>query len=115
MARCYSPSRESYPRYGGLGVLVCEEWHHFSGFFASIGVRPSGKTLDRKENSKGYNPENCRWATPKEQALNRGRSIRVVLAGEVVSLPDAATKLGVSYWRLYREIKSGNSKLELSK
>ena len=73
MERCYSQRSASYPRYGSLGVTVCDRWHSFAGFHQDMGERPIGKTLDRIDNSKGYEPTNCRWATPREQRANQNR------------------------------------------
>lgn len=94
MNRCvWSP--QEHPQYAG--VTVCEEWHQFEVFLSDMGERPVGKTLDRKDNDKGYDPDNCRWATSKEQAFNRSTTIVVRLDGEDICLKDAAKKAGISY------------------
>lgn len=66
--RCTNPKRDDYHLYGGRGITVCPRWREFWNFAKDMGVRPEGCTLDRREPNGNYEPENCRWATPKEQS-----------------------------------------------
>lgn len=80
--RCrYPHHNRNFKNYGGRGIKVCERWQKFENFLADMGERPPGRTLDRINVDGNYEPGNCRWATPTDQAANsrrwRGRSSTV--------------------------------------
>lgn len=71
LQRCRNENAPGYENYGGRGITVCVRWQRFENFLADMGEKPYGLSLDRVDNSRGYGPSNCRWATRKEQANNR--------------------------------------------
>jgi hypothetical protein len=99
-ARCLDQKNEAFHNYGGRGIQVCERWLDFSNFLADMGEAPAGLSIERKENDKHYEKDNCKWATPTEQANNR-RSNRVfAVNGESLNIGQLAKKYNVPYWRL---------------
>jgi len=93
--RCNNPKDKDYKSYGGRGITVCEEWQEFSNFFKDMGECPEGCSIDRIDNNKGYNKENCRWATRKQQARNRRSNRTLTFDGKTRCLSFFAEEYGI--------------------
>jgi hypothetical protein len=93
--RCSVPHNPAYPRYGGRGIGVCDRWQSFENFLADMGDRPEGMSLDRIDTNGNYEPGNCRWATPKQQARNTRRSRLVTAFGQTKPLSQWAEEFGM--------------------
>lgn len=107
--RCTNSKASKFSNYGGRGIKICDRWlESFENFLADMGERPAGKTLDRCENNGNYEPGNCKWSTPKEQARNRRSNRHVVVDGETMTMTAAAEVLGVNMTTLkYQLDKEG--------
>ncbi len=95
--RCLNKSDAAYPRYGGRGITICEEWiESFEPFMVWAMANGYDKklTIDRKDNDKGYTPENCRWATYAQQNRNYSKNPRVTFEGRVVTILELAERFG---------------------
>ena len=85
--RCLNVNHVAWRRYGGKGISMCERWRHsFVDFLSDMGARPPGTSLDRIDNTIGYEPGNCRWATRVQQAGNTSMSRLVVVNGQKLCL-----------------------------
>lgn len=95
---------EDRPRYFDRGIICCERWESFDNFYADMGPRPPGHSIDRKDNDKGYSPDNCRWATSSQQARNRITSRIVSAFGLSLTLAEWAERTGIDYCVLWARI-----------
>lgn len=109
-ARCFNKNNKEYHNYGGRGVSVCEEWRGRKGFLSfykwaiSNGYKEE-LSIDRVDNNKNYSPDNCRWVTPKEQAINRRTNVFISYNGETKTLKEWSDSLGIPYKTLHMRIK----------
>lgn len=105
--RCENPNATGYERYGGRGIQVCERWRTFENFYAGMGERPEGMTLDRIDVDGNYEPSNCRWATDREQTRNASHNHRLTYGGETLTVAEWAEKTGLPYGVIYDRLRDG--------
>lgn len=103
--RCSNPNRHDWHRYGGAGVTVAPQWAAFEQFVADMGDAPIGRTLDRIDSAKGYEPGNCRWATPKEQSLNSAKAHVFVVEGVADSISGWARRWNTTRWHAAKRLR----------
>jgi hypothetical protein len=106
--RCHNEKSKDYVRYGAKGIHMHPAWREsFEDFMAHIGPRPDGTSLDRIDNSRGYEPGNVRWATQRQQAANRRNSTYIEVNGRSVLLADYARELGITTCAAHMRLKRG--------
>jgi hypothetical protein len=107
LTRCNNKNALYYSRYGGRGIRVCERWETFANFYEDmVAGYDHSLTLDRIDNTGNYSPENCRWATPREQAINRENTFLVRFNGKSQTITDWAREIGIKRSTLAQRIYS---------
>lgn len=106
--RCLNPNAPDYRHYGGRGIKVHAPWvNSFETFLSDMGLRPKGKTLDRRNVDEDYTPCNCRWATPKQQLRNRRDTVGITFNGGRKTVYEWAKATGISPRALKDRLRSG--------
>lgn len=107
-ARCNTPTDSDYHLYGGRGISVCDRWESFANFYADMGARPSQKhSIDRRDTNGNYEPDNCRWATTKEQAQNTRACRHITIDGETKVLNEWARVHKIDRSKVWYRLKVG--------
>ena len=108
ITRCEDPTHMAYHNYGGRGIKIHPDMRDFIGFLKHMGVRPSmDHSIDRIDNNGDYEPGNCRWATRKEQAVNKRNSLVINYKGESGDIHFWAIKTGIKEGTLRYRLDNG--------
>jgi hypothetical protein len=105
--RCMNPNVIEWPNYGGRGIAVCERWLKFENFFADMGPRPAGLTLERRDTNGGYEPGNCYWANRITQANNTRANRAITVNGRKFGYAEACAHFGVPMTTVASRISRG--------
>lgn len=108
--RCYNPKDPKYSRYGARGITVCPEWSNFQVFYewAITNGYADNLTIDRRDNDGNYCPQNCHWATAKEQANNKSNNKMITYCGKTQTLAQWADELQIPYLKLRNRLYNLN-------
>lgn len=107
LTRCRNPKVPNFNHYGGRGITVCDRWLEFEHFYADMGECPEGFSIDRIDVNGNYDPNNCRWATRKEQANNTRSNVYIEFEGLRLTRTQWEEKLGLGRTTLRSRIRSG--------
>lgn len=107
-SRCNNPKNHKFPLYGARGIKICHRWDSFALFFADMGLRPSERhSIERMDNSGNYEPGNCRWALPVDQARNTRANRFLTANGETMIVAQWADRLCVTQDFLHGRLSRG--------
>lgn len=109
IGRCYRPKATGYARYGGRGITVCKRWRtSVANFIADMGPRPSSRhSIERIDNNGNYEPDNCLWATPEQQARNKRNNRMLTFQGRTMCLTAWAEAIGIAATTLQGRLQRG--------
>lgn len=108
--RCHNPNNAKYATYGAVGITMCDRWRtSFSAFLEDMGPRPEGCTIDRLDQTKGYEPGNCQWASIEEQALTRGTTRLYRWGGGWMATRQIAEREGIPFNTLRKLVRTSHT------
>ncbi len=104
--RCTNKNASDYPRYGGIGIKVCDRWlESFNNFLEDMGEVPDGLSIDRVDPFGNYEPSNCRWADQKTQDRNRRGTVYLTVDGVKRPMREWAEISGTNFQTMYQRLK----------
>lgn len=107
LERCTSPTNRDFKNYGERGITVCDRWLSFENFYADMGEKPVGKSLERKHNDLGYSPENCIWADRVTQNNNRRDNRLLTFNDKTQTLMQWVRETGLSRATVKNRLSAG--------
>jgi hypothetical protein len=105
--RCRRVEHSAFRRYGWRGIVVCDRWIKFENFLKDMGERPPGMSIERKDNNGNYCPENCRWATKKEQARNTSSNRMLLHDGQIHCVTEWSEITGIKTTTIRERLRRG--------
>jgi len=107
-ARCMNPNASNYAKYGGRGITVCDRWRSFENFLTDMGeCMDESMTIERKNINLGYSPDNCRWATRKEQNRNTSANHMLFYKGKSLCIGEWAELLDMNSRTIMSRLNKG--------
>ncbi len=104
MNRCKNENDPNYQNYGGRGISVCVEWESFENFYADMGNKADGMSIERLDVNGNYSKENCVWANVKQQANNKRNNNLITFNEETKTLSQWAEHYSIPVWKLSQRI-----------
>lgn len=114
--RCNDQERDEYDRYGGRGIIVCDEWANSFQMFRNWALNSGYNdtlTIERNDVNGNYEPSNCRWATKKEQANNKRNNHFLTYNGKMKTVTQWAEELNIHENTLRNRMQSGLTEEEI--
>lgn len=109
-SRCRNKNNHAYPRYGGRGITVCDEWLNDPQSFIDWALANGYSeklSIDRINNDKGYSPENCKWSTNVEQSRNRKSNVLITINGDTRLATDWSKELNINQSAIKKRMMRG--------
>ena len=101
LKRCNNDKNKQYKNYGGRGIKVCDRWLKFENFYKDMGNKKDNLSIERIDNNGNYEPSNCKWATVKEQSINKRTNKYLTFKNECLTLSQWSEKTGINRKTIY--------------
>lgn len=113
--RCLNQKARAYKNYGGRGIVICKKWERFENFLSDMGECPPNLSLDRIDCNKGYQKDNCRWVTLKQQQRNKRSTMYLTYKGRRYILVEFAETFALDPQVVRQRLRNKNTLLDLAR